>query len=80
MASVRYIFQNFSGCQTVNGNICKFPFGYEGKTYSKCTKDYSENDKHWCATGIDEDTGDVIPGEWGDCNNACHCDSLLEYI
>ena len=58
-------------CETVNGKVCQFPFRYKGTTYYQCTKDYSENENPWCATEIDQDTGDVILGQWGDCNNVC---------
>ena len=49
---------------------CVFPFTYEGKTYTKCTKDKSVNGKSWCAYTVYRD-GVVVDGKWADCNTGC---------
>jgi len=46
---------------------CVFPFEYKGTVYQRCTSDHSANEKQWCATSVSRD-GEVIVGEWGDCD------------
>jgi len=46
-------------CRTSEGEKCKFPFVYNGKTFRQCTKEGW--DKLWCAT----ETG------WGRCTSQC---------
>jgi len=48
---------------------CVFPFEYKGSVYERCTSDHSANGKQWCATSVARD-GEVIVGEWGDCDFA----------
>jgi len=45
-------------CATDNGAPCKFPFEYDGKTYSECTSDGHHTD--WCYTDDN--------GGWGHCD------------
>ena len=53
-----------------------FPFTFKGKTYLRCTADESVNAKEWCATEVDAQ-GEVITGQWGDCDfNNIKCFSL----
>ena len=57
-----YMFLAECAVKTTNGECCVFPFIYEGKTYSACTKvGYSS---HWCST-----TGnlDLEENKWGRC-------------
>ena len=56
-----------TGCQTIHGEDCVFPFIYKGQTYNECTKEESIN--RWCATGVMEN-GEVITNHWEDCNMA----------
>ena len=44
---------------TLNGDPCKFPFTFEGKTYSACTT--VKNTVPWCQT----------KKSWGECVKGC---------
>ena len=77
--SVKEIFSTFLECTaTLNRNKtgieeqknCVFPFTYEGKTYTKCTKDNSINKKAWCAYKV-KSNGAVDGNKWADCNPGC---------
>ena len=42
--------ESFYGCRTeLSGWMCKFPFIYQGQTYSSCTKDDHHEDRFWCS-------------------------------
>ena len=64
--SLKY-FLCYSECKTVDGDTCKFPFEYKGKTYNNCTKTDSSN--FWCATYTLE--GEYVPGLFGECADNC---------
>jgi len=59
-----------SGECTANGQKCIFPFKYKGQTYNRCTNVDSPSGA-WCALDVDR-YGDVIPGEWDDCDSNCN--------
>ena len=63
------------GCKTIQNKNCIIPFNYKGKQYFKCTTDDSENGKAWCATKVNSE-GNVIFGNWGDCQNGCPIGSI----
>ena len=49
-----------SGCHTVDGDSCTFPFTYNGIEYNECTS-VANNGVPWCRTA----TG------WGNCHMSC---------
>jgi len=49
-----------SGCSTIDDQLCKFPFEYDGVTYNTCTSVDNDN-RNWCKTAND----------WGDCMPSC---------
>merc|ERR1712002_781696 len=57
-----------SGCKTVKGEQCTFPFIYRGKTYLECTT-VRNNGVLWCATDTRSD-GSFINGKWGNCDSS----------
>ena len=67
-----------SGCFTVNGTPCIFPWTYsaDGDNYQGCANPDSDSGGPWCPTGVD-DNGIYISGsgKWGYCNlDICpHC-------
>lgn len=50
---------------------CIFPFRYQGKEFTKCTK-YDNNGVFWCATQVDSD-GEYVShsNKWGVCAEEC---------
>ena len=50
---------------------CQFPFTYDGEVFNTCTRKNSQNGKPWCATATNKNTGEVIRGNWGDCDKSC---------
>ena len=60
-------FVNTVKSETREPKRCIFPFQYKDKTYLKCTADHSDNGAEWCATEVRPD-GEVVPGQWGDCD------------
>ena len=50
--------------------MCVFPFKYKGQIHTKCTKDDSQNNVYWCATGVDKDQN-VVHGLWDECGQEC---------
>jgi hypothetical protein len=50
---------------------CVFPFTYSGEVFNTCTRKNSENGRPWCATAVDKNTGEVMLGNWGDCDKTC---------
>ena len=50
---------------------CVFPFTYSGEVFNTCTRKNSENGRPWCATAVDKMTGEVMLGNWGDCDKTC---------
>ena len=57
----------------MKNTLCKFPFIYEGREHTLCTK--QEWDEFWCATHTDTE-GNFVDGEWGECGENCigmHC-------
>ena len=56
-------------CRTTKNNEeCRFPFEYRGKTYNKCTYDYSEGEP-WCQTST----------SYGICNQTHLQDGICEH-
>jgi len=60
-----------SGCKSINGENCIFPFKYRGVTYNECTNVNSENGRFWCANIVNQRTREVPKGKWSDCNIGC---------
>eukprot|EP00300_Choanocystis_sp_HF-7_P033166 c45460_g1_i1.p1 GENE.c45460_g1_i1~~c45460_g1_i1.p1 ORF type:complete len:1571 (+),score=239.90 c45460_g1_i1:618-4715(+) len=46
---------------------CVFPFVYNGKSYSSCTKQDSQSGSFWCSTTPEYE------GQWGNCAEATTC-------
>jgi hypothetical protein len=61
-----------AACKTVGSKPepCVFPFRYEGQLFNRCTGTDAEDGSVWCATEVDN-TGEVIEGRWGDCDEGC---------
>jgi len=59
-----------SGCTTIAGDSCRFPFTFKGVKYDACTTDHSENGAPWCAVQVNN-RGRVVRGRWGDCAGNC---------
>jgi len=72
-----------SSCYTERGQLCQFPFSYNGKTYYECTTDSSNNGKAWCAYGyrygIEADTYKLEDCQMQSCDSSgssserCEC-------
>jgi len=58
------------GCSTESSKPCVFPFTFQGKTYTSCTTDFSDNKKPWCAVQVHEN-GTVVTNQWEDCSKDC---------
>ena len=48
-----------------SGDVCVFPFIYEGVRHESCT--YARSETAWCATEVNRE-GEVITERWGDCS------------
>ena len=48
---------------------CVFPFTFGGVEHTKCTMDQSVNGLAWCATEVNETTGETMSGRWSDCRS-----------
>merc|ERR1719187_1448479 len=57
-------------CQTVKGDLCIFPFKYDGKIFTKCTKYNSDNKQPWCPTKVDRN-GNADESKLVDCAPGC---------
>ena len=73
-----FFYMVLDPCTTVPSNVnqegkeCVFPFLYKGKSYRKCTTDFSENGRSWCAIDIQPLTEVPEDGlHWGDCEQHC---------
>merc|ERR1719422_1858123 len=66
-------------CTTRSGDVCVFPFIYEGVRYDRCS--YARSEAAWCATEVDR-VGEVVAGRWGDCNthpeSSCEVESVCK--
>jgi len=56
------------GCKTTRGDICVFPFKYQGVLYDKCTQ--ANHIRPWCSTST-YSNNQHISGKWGDCSSSC---------
>ena len=68
--------EDCSQCLTNGGDSlnskCVFPFIYQGKTFSSCTRFDDPDHKPWCSTLVDENGRHVcLQGKWGYCGNDC---------
>ena len=61
--------QSQSGCSTVSGVPCVFPFNWNGNTYTSCTTDGGFSTP-WCSTQTDL-FGNHVTGNYGDCSADC---------
>merc|ERR1719244_1918067 len=58
-----------TGCQTINGSKCIFPFIYKGETFLQCT---NKGSKHlWCATETGPNGEFTDKNAWGKCSSHC---------
>merc|ERR1711892_745939 len=57
-------------CYSINGNKCRFPFRYQGKSYSTCTFVQSPNGQPWCYTE---------QGKREYCQYTCHSEASSRY-
>ena len=57
-----------SGCATLQGQPCVFPFTWQGVTYTSCTT--AGGFDPWCSTATDH-SGAHVTGNYGDCNDQC---------
>merc|ERR1712038_2117912 len=55
-------------CKTNDGDLCQFPFVYDGKKYDYCTK--ADSSRLWCSTRTDN-ANKHQTGNWGYCTNSC---------
>ena len=58
-----------SPCNTVDNEICVFPFIYNNATHHKCTAE-DNGGMLWCSTETDE-SGHHIPDKQGNCKDDC---------
>ena len=58
-----------SPCNTVDNEICVFPFIYNNAKHHKCTGE-DNGGVLWCSTETDE-SGHHIPGKQGNCKEDC---------
>ena len=60
-------------CHTIDNKPCRFPFRYNGVSYSTCTLVAAdEENKAWCSTLVDEEGNHVSGGgHYGDCGPKC---------
>ena len=54
----------------VSGKACRFPFTFQGRSYSECTTagGYSQA---WCATSVNIYGSHQATGQWGYCDSSC---------
>ena len=71
---IYFQLNNLGECITVGGpsagSKCKFPFIFASQRYDKCTSDGGVG-AFWCATEINSDSGEMIHGKWGICDDYC---------
>ena len=53
-----------------SGKRCRFPFTYQGQTYTQCTK-AGGYPQAWCATANNIYGSHQATGQWGYCANTC---------
>merc|ERR1719219_1708010 len=51
---------------------CVFPFKYKGRTYHRCTSEYSTNGASWCATSVFGYDRQVHQNAYADCLMGCN--------
>merc|ERR1711988_1820909 len=64
-------------CNTVSGPAsgkpCVFPFTWQGKTFTSCTKEGDDQGKLWCSTMVDQAGNHVAgQGQYGFCSRECN--------
>merc|ERR1712223_1383110 len=64
-------------CTTVSGPAsgkpCVFPFTWQGKTFTSCTKEGDDQGKLWCSTMVDQAGNHVAgQGQYGFCSQECN--------
>ena len=60
---------SLTGCLTLAGEPCVFPFTWEGVTHQSCTQAGGFSSP-WCST-LTDSSGQHQTGHYGDCNTAC---------
>ena len=58
-----------SGCKTVGGTPCVFPFRYDNKNFNSCTT-IENSGIPWCSTKTGK-RNKHIKGNYGDCDEEC---------
>lgn len=56
--------------ETIENQICHFPFVYNGKKYNGCTDIGEEEGNYWCYYQVDE-FNNGVSGLWGYCSPSC---------
>merc|ERR1711955_10536 len=54
----------------VSGKACRFPFTYQGQSYSECTTAGGFS-QAWCATSVNIYDSHQATGQWGYCDSSC---------
>ena len=54
----------------VSGKACRFPFTYQGRSYSECTTAGGFS-QAWCATAVNIYGSHHATGQWGYCDSSC---------
>ena len=67
-------------CTTKSGQVCVFPFIYQGVRHEKCTK-AGGSERPWCATEVNREE-EVLTNRWEDCNlhseTSCPVENVTE--
>ena len=64
-------------CRTTDGEACKLPFVYQGKSYDTCTN--TGENYHWCSTNVDF-RGEHVRGDYGKCATECPIEEGIFYM
>jgi len=65
LPTTKIVNKDKKSCVTVEGELCEFPFVYNGVTHVECS--WADSPVPWCATETTKN-GTVTPSRWGDCS------------